>query len=892
MRFSLLVACLLALFLTACSAPTPEVDSVTPATVCGGGSQLTITGKSFQQDVKVSVDCAGKEAPATTVTVSSDGTQIVATFGASDAPNGATCDVIVANGDSKDVEPHKQVTIVSGPVVFFVDPPVVYNGINTRVTLYATALVSPLPPDAVDVVPTGQSGPVTTLQTNPVPNHPNRLQAVVPVGLAPGQYDLVVKDSSGCSTSLAKALTVTATLTVTLKSLTPPFGDTNADTAVTILRDTAAAAPGNAPFVETPRVYLNPTNAQPTDIAVAMQSVTFLDADRATGVVPAQTPVHAYDVVLVNPDGTVGLLQNGFVVTSNAPPVITSATPSSIVDATGQNVTLGGQSFATGDTVALMCVDANGAPVANPAVVSQPPSCNGADCTQAITVDGSTLGAGFVCVARLTNPDGSYGDYSAIGVTNSSLNLSQPHAGPAMNVGRRALVAAAGNATTANRFVYAIGGDDGTNPGALDSVEFAPVDVFGKIGAFTVDPVSLPGKRSFAGSATVGRYIYVIGGSDGTAPIKSAVRALILSPRETPVIDDVDVALGQQGLDAGTYHYRVSATFAASDPDNPGGESLASDELTLNLPDFPGNKMTTTITWKPPVDALGAPLPNVSGYRVYRTAPGGAPGSETLLGTVDASKTSFADDGTATPGAGAPLPLGSTGQWAALPDLGTARAGLAVAWANDPATAGTFYVYALLGKSDATTAVASYEYLAVTTAPNGRQTVGATWTGGTTASGSPRWQAGAWVADGNVSSAYSSATWLFLGGGLNAAGTADNTVDAAQVTAGGALGTFDATPKDFSSNSAGYGVCAANGQLFSFGGLGGAPSAGAKSATLVTPVPTLAVNSWNNEGLTMTTGRYLMGSAVQSSFIFLLGGQVSGTAETAPAGKSTELVIW
>jgi len=77
-------------------------------------------------------------------------------------------------------------------------------------------------------------------------------------------------------------------------------------------------------------------------------------------------------------------------------------------------------------------------------------------------------------------------------------------------------------------------------------------------------------------------------------------------------------------------------------------------------------------------------------------------------------------------------------------------------------------------------------------------------------------------------------------------------------------------------------------QLFTFGGANGAPSAGATSATLIAPPPTLAVNSWNSEGLTMTQSRYLMGSAVQSAFIFLVGGSTA----TQNASPTTELVIW
>jgi hypothetical protein len=67
----------------------------------------------------------------------------------------------------------------------------------------------------------------------------------------------------------------------------------------------------------------------------------------------------------------------------------------------------------------------------------------------------------------------------------------------------------------------------------------------------------------------------------------------------------------------------------------------------------------------------------------------------------------------------------------------------------------------------------------------------------------------------------------------------------------------------------------------------GAPSSGATSAT-ITGAPGLANNSWNSEGITLRSPRYLSGSAVQSAFIFLVGGQAAGGA----ADATTELVIW
>jgi hypothetical protein len=870
--------------------PPPTVTAVKPATVCEGGSQLTIDGKNFQMGATVSIDCMGTSVMASGVTVNADGTQIGATFGAGAVP-GMVCDVIVQNPDGCQDRPlpHQQVNVVTGPILFYADPPVVYNGINTRITLFATSITPPLPADAVTMTPAGMTMPITQLMFNQVAGHPNRLEAVVPVNQAPGVYDITLKDNSGCFATLPNAITVTADLTVTLKSLNPPFGDTAQDTAVTIFRDKAAPAPANKPFVVTPRVFLNPSNPTPTDIAQPVESVAFVDADTATAVVPKGTPVHGYDVVLVNPDGSVGVLKDGYREVGSPPPVILTATPSSIVAATGQVVVLAGTNFNAGDVVTLIC--ATGAAT----LTSAAPVCAGVNCTQTITINGSTLPQGDVCIVRVTNPDGSYGEFSAIGVTNSSLNLSAPQAGTPMNTGRRALSAASGNATPAARFVYAIGGDTGMASGALDTTEFAPVDLFGKFGAWTPSVTPLKSKRTLAGATTVGRYIYLVGGDNGAGPVDTAERALILSPREAPVILDVDLALVDMvGLDQGEYHYRVSATFDPTDTDNPGGESLASDPFTIKLPAFPKKKITVTLVWQHPKDSLGNDIAGVSGYRVYRTAkPGDPPGSEVLFATISGGAVvTFKDDGTAAPGTAGPLPTGSTGEWLSLPTLGTKRSGPAVIAGNDPATPGKFYVYALFGKSAATTAVASYEYLSVTTAPNGRQTVAAAWTNGASASIQPRWQLGAWLVDKTVFAPYSPDTWIFMGGGLDGNNVTVGKVEAGKILAGGDLGAINDTPKDFSSTSAGYGVCGANGQLFLFGGAGASPSSGAKSASIVTPAPGLANNSWNSEGLTMTHGRYLMGSSVQSSFIFLLGGQTDEAAPAGNASKTTELVIW
>jgi len=368
---------------------------------------------------------------------------------------------------------------------------------------------------------------------------------------------------------------------------------------------------------------------------------------------------------------------------------------------------------------------------------------------------------------------------------------------------------------------------------------------------------------------------------------------MILNPREVPQLDVDDLALNPAvGLEPGYWMYKVSAVFAGVDLDNPGGESLPSDEFIVKVPAVNNNKIQVVLRWSAPVDSLGQPLPNVAGYRIYRTAAvNGASGTEVLIKEIsDPTQLLWTDDGTATLGTDVPLPLGSTGKWATLASMASARKGAAGLAAVDPADPTKFHIYAFSGVSAGGTAPTSYEYLTVTVLPNGHQTAAAAWTAGTQAMTAGRWQFGAWLVDSTVTSlAPAGTTWVYLGGGMLAGGGLSGKVEAALVQAGGQLGAFNDTPKDFGVDSAGYGVCSANGRLFTFGGQGAGPASNAKAAAITSPLPSLANNSWNDEGLAMTHGRYLLGSAVQSAFIFLVGGQ---TDEPSAASKSTELVIW
>lgn len=869
----------------------PQVDTVVPSTVCEGGSSLHITGSGFGMGSSVVLRCPDdRTIAARTVTVISD-TEIDALIGSGITVD-EVCDVIVTSPEGCEDRPlpHKTVRGTAGPFVFFADPFVVFNGIDTSVTLFSTTIEQPLPNMPVSVMLNGTTTPVETFAATIVSGHPNRAQFTIPSGHAPGVYDVILADNTGCSAVLEAAFTITDTTTITLASVDPPFGATDSRTAITVARS------GGVNFAATPRLFLNPSSGP----AVAVELVTLTDADTLTAVVPSGVPVGTYQLIVINPDGSVGVLDDAFKVQTDPPPVIRDVTPQSIVnDNTMPTLTIRGSNFRS-SVVSLECRDSLTGAATTPTVSSGAINCVTAnDCTQVATVNATGLAQGSICVVRVTNDPGiddSYGEFSAIGVTGPSLNLPAPVEGETLITARRALVSAAVKATRVARFVYAIGGDGGSSVAAtpFNSVEASFVDVFGNMQPFQTDSEAMTAARSFAGGTAVGRYLYVFGGSDGTNALNTAERALVLIPEETPTVQDVDLVLGTAGLDAGQWSYRVSALFAANDPNNPNGESLASDTFIIRLPSVTDKKISVVLSWSRPLDVLGVPLPNISGYRIYRTATANqvAGNDEVLLAEVNGTTTAYTDDGTVVPMSTiTPRPLGSTGTWHAIPTLSIPRMGPATAVALDPADTdpndGVDYVlYALLGKDD-TTAHASYEYFAITVLPNGRQTLGAQWNVGATSFTQARWEMSAWTADPVVAAVLAPDTWVYVGGGRRADNSLIGTVEAGRVTAGGELAiAADAAVRDFTSDRSGYNTAAANGQLFTFGGAGGAPSSGAATA-VITGAPTLAMNAWNSEGIGLVTPRYLAGTAVQSAFIFLVGG-ANGTGAT----QSTELVIW
>ncbi|MDH5671702.1 MAG: hypothetical protein OEZ06_06105 [Myxococcales bacterium] len=761
-------------------------------------------------------------------------------------------DVTVTNPDGTRAEggPIRLTVLADGLLVFWADPGVVYDGIATQITVYGVNLGIV---EAVDLVEC-EGGAEVNLDFTADPDRNNRLQAIVPAGAAPGTCSLRVTSANGCQATLVEGVRVTDTVEPSLLAeIDPRFGFSDAPTPVTI---------SGSGFAQVPRAYLNPVDPGPGTVASTLSSVAFVSGDRLTGVVPSGLPVGSYDLIVVNPDGKVGILEAAFQVTANAPPVVDSVTPNYLRNDGIKTMTVDGENLAP-SAVAALCRSPGGGELTLDGQLIDGGSASSFD----FTLDVSSLDQGTVCVVTVHNADGSYFEYSAIGIANPSLNLNEFSSGPEMTRARRAPAVAAARVTRAARFLYAIGGDDGSPSGATASVESTPIDIFGEPGTWFEQPVSLPGPRTLAAVARIGRYLYLVGGNDGSQPTRSVLRAQVLDPLAAPAITDVAARRAEQGegIGSGVWYYRISAVMADDDPSNPGGETLAGDPLAITLSDRIEGALVPTLIWEA--------VPGAKGYRIYRSESGEqAVGEIELLAEVQGGDITSYED-TRTSGSlegGSPLPLGATGVWMALGELSEAREAPGLTAARDPVDASLWHLYAIGGR-DGSGALASWERLGVTVAADSSHQAASSWVGGGGALSAARSELSAYaVTHVEAVQVPAGVTYVYAAGGAGS-----SNVDVAEVVAGGDLSwseTVSMTPP-----RAGYAGVAGGGSLFAFGGAQSAPSDGNVKAE-IDPGSVPELINWNNEGVRLLTPRYLAGGAVESAFIYVVGGSTSSGA--------------
>ncbi|MFN7146426.1 MAG: hypothetical protein ACK4YP_21815, partial [Myxococcota bacterium] len=541
--------------------------------------------------------------------------------------------------------------------------------------------------------------------------------------LAAGAYGFGFLEADGCGSALDDALVVTDTLTVAIDHLEPAHAWTYDHTPVQVFAKDPVPA-GQVGFVETPRVYLTPTAGGTT--ASAVEGTNFRDDGLLTATVPPGLLPGVYDVLVVNPDATIGRLVGGLTVTEERPPEITSVSPPGLENSTNETVHVTGTAFSD-PSVTLTCREGGTERVVDARVLAW-------TYTSIDAVVPSTEFNEAICVLEVTNAEGPSARWAALSIRNPAENLFPWSAGPDLVEARRAPVAVAGRTSAVDRWVYAIGGDSGDPTGALSSVEVAPVGVYGDVGAWSVLRGGLPAPVTLAGGAMVGEFVYVVGGNDAAGPVATAWRAHVLDPMNVPRFDHLSID-DAGTLEGGEWTWRVAALFAADDIANPGGESLPGDPVTVALPDVGG--LAVEVAWEP--------VPRAIGYRVYRSAAADTSGVEEWVG--DTTDTWLRDDGLPTDPTHTPLPDGALGEWAALPALIQAREAPCVAFAPDPAPDPVVvHLYAAGGRAPDGTALDTVEVLPITIAAGDEHHTSA-WLDAGVRLGSARWGCGAWSVD-------------------------------------------------------------------------------------------------------------------------------------------------
>jgi cysteine-rich repeat protein len=856
----------------------PTITGVFPGQVCEGTGTVQVRGTDFIPASEVELFRGVETIAANPVSFVSD-TRVDATFSGMTpglfnvrVRNAVACSATLANA----------VEVVPTPSVYFVDPEVVYSGINMQVTIYVAGINGGM---VTYVGVRASDGGVVTTQLDHVydDSQPGQIQAVVPAGrLADGFYDVEVRDFANCVAVLPRGLRVGSEKLLDFRGVDPPFGHTASVTDVYLLAGDPPVAPFTESFVSLPRAYLSPVG-ETGGLATAVRAVVFNSPSELTGKVSAGLAVGHYNVVVVNPDGKVGVVERGFQVLQDPPPVIQNVNPGSLVMTAGTSFDVVGTGFDV-LSVGLACRSSAG-------TLYQVGTTLGA--SSATTVRASTAGdltSGSTCVVRLTNQNLAYGEFSPVSVTVPSLDPAPFALRSAMDTARRAPMLVVGQASATARFLYVMGGDGGASRGTLSpanahaSVEVAVIDRFGQPGSWrTMTTHPLPEARTVSGAVVLGKYIYVVGGANGGGVLGSVRRAKVLDPEETPSISDVGLVIGGVGLAPGAWYYRVSAVMSALDSGNPGGETLTSDVQPVRVP--AGYTMRCTVRW--------TPVDNAASYRVYRSRSANRPaGQEEFLAEVVAPTTSLVDTGLLTTAA-RPLQTGDLGRWVTtLPTLGTARTGHGVAVAADPGVAGRFYLYALSGRGSAGL-LSDYERLSIDVAADGSHAVGAAWQATTWTGLTARWHTKATVVDDAVSSFTGGKTWIYLGPGFtvtdpaNASHVTDR-LDPAEV---GAAGLLVVSPTQTTNRTrAGFGMVAGSGQLMIFGAFQGAPSTMSDSAEFGDPAPSLF--NWNSTGgAQLAEPRFALDAVRSRGMVYVAGGGDTA-GNTANTLSSTETTVW
>lgn len=180
------------------------------------------------------------------------------------------------------------------------------------------------------------------------------------------------------------------------------------------------------------------------------------------------------------------------------------------------------------------------------------------------------------------------------------------------------------------------------------------------------------------------RFIYVIGGNNGTSTANTVYRAEVLNPLDSPVLDiGVDVVSGNNSLAPGLWFYRVAAIFPE------GGEALASDPLPVSVPNVQVI-LEFTLSWNT--------ISGATSYRVYRTPSANSPLSS-IQYLTDVTTNFYVETGLTTSNITLPRRIGSLGRWNVVGTLNSQREALATAALPNPFNSNQWIIYVLGGRN-------------------------------------------------------------------------------------------------------------------------------------------------------------------------------------------------
>ncbi len=869
----------------------PVIDEIEPRKICDQGGSLSLIGDHFEPNM--TVDMGPYRADRV---VSTNGElEVDAIWDRQEQARFIPGEYLVTARNATGCEETfpDPILVTEGPVPFFVDPPVIYSGINLQATAYLGNLFGGSVSKAE--IQTGAEDPIE-LEFSTDPNKPSIIQLIIPSGLPSGLYDLTLYDEVDCPGTTESLLRVTSDLSVTINEVSPPFAWVNSFTSVTVLADPSAS------FIPTPRSYLSPSIADECsqdgecggDVcrlgrcvstcaatrecaqgdacvssacvpqAAELRAASLNSLEELKGVVAAGFSPGLYDLIAVNPDGTVGLLERAIKVNPLPPPQVTSVSPGSWeVNVNALPIQVSGTNFRE-PAVSITCFDGGVPSSLTSNITSQTATLIN------LTIDTNTLSSTSICSVRVTNSDEAYSDFSPLTATNPSGNFVDFNLGPDLPADKARRLSAVTFAQVPNGppRLYVFGGDTGSDQNGLDDNLSIGINSLGALETWQTLPTTLPNRFTRIEAHTIGRFIYILGGfnADSNSASNDILRAEVLDPLYAPTIDQVDFEFDAEvdGLDTGIYYYRVSAIYGANDPNNPSGESLPSEPQPVFIPNIPVG-VRLKLTW--------TGLPDAVGYRVYRSpTPDLLFGQEELIAEVPQAQLQLFDVGQAPLSNQRPLSIGELGNWSVVGDLLHTRTEHATAVAVDPINPALYHLYTFGGLADGVLSD-GYDLISIDVSAPRDHIINPTQRFDNALSTARRQLKASIATTREASELPPGESYVYVFGGLDS----DN-VDVAQINPGGLLSAFNRT-EDMQRSRQGYYATIANNNALSICGQGGSASSTAEKGVLCGVNGTGRncdrpeyISKWSSLGGTGAQACVNPGGAAARGFLYLIGG--------------------